>query len=192
MAVANSSVQEWGAKYNALTKDCADPKPEPGAIILPCESSFRGTPEDIKDAYHRWSEAEHRWNEAAGEAAQSLAIAVGIPVALWALFFLLRWIWTGRIRNTQSLAAETRPFFTKQVRYWSLWILGCAFLFAISVLVLPSGRAVQSLVSSAVQVILLVLVVWIISKIREAIKKRAEQKRAARPVASVDPPQASS
>jgi len=191
MEVADFSVQEWGAKYNALIKDCADPEPEPGSLRLPCQSSFRGTPEDIKDANHRWAEANRRWNEAAGEAARSLAIAVGAPVALWALFFFVRWIWTGRIRNSQSLAAEKRPLFTKQVLYWGLGILGCAFLFAVNVLVLPSGRAVQVLVSTAVQGIGLVLLVWIVSKVREARQKRSEQKRAAQPVASVDPPQAS-
>lgn len=191
MEVADYSVQEWGAKYNALIKDCADPEPEPGSLRLPCQSSSRGTPGDINDADRRWAEASRRWNEAAGEAAQSLSIVVGGPVALWTLYFLLRWIWTGKIRNSQSPAAEKRPFVTKQILYWGLGILGCVLLFVVNVLVLPSGRAVQVFISTAVQGIGLVLVAWIVTKVREARRKRAEQERAAQPVATVDPPHAS-
>ncbi len=40
-------------------------------------------------------------SRATDEAGVSLAIAVAIPVVLWTLFFLLRWIWTGRVRNSQ-------------------------------------------------------------------------------------------
>lgn len=143
------------------------------------------------DAWGTRSFYNYAPNRATNEAVDSLAIAVGIPIGLWTLFFLLRWIWTGRIRNLQSPAAKKPPFFTKQVLYWGLGILGCTFLFAVNVLVLPSGRAVQVLISTAVQGIGLVLVVWIVSKVREARQKRVEQKRAAQPVASMDPPQAS-
>lgn len=129
--------------------------------------------------------------KAADAAQQSLAIAIACPIALWTLFFLLRWIWTGKIRNPQSLAAETHQFFTKQILYCGLGILGCVLLFVVNVLVLPSGRAVQVLISTAVQGIGLVLVAWIVTKVREARRKRAEQERAAQPVAAVDPPHAS-
>ena len=40
------------------------------------------------------------------ETQQSLEIAVGIPIALWTLFFILRWIWIGNIRSAQSLETQ--------------------------------------------------------------------------------------
>lgn len=44
-------------------------------------------------------------NRAREEGATSLAVAVAIPVALWSLFLLLRWIWIGRNQNSQPLVS---------------------------------------------------------------------------------------
>ena len=61
--------------------------------------------------------------EAADAAQQSLAIAVVCPVALWTIFFLLRWIWTGSIRGTRLPQTERRPLFAN-IRAGANWVSG--------------------------------------------------------------------
>jgi hypothetical protein len=130
-------------------------------------------------------------SEAAEVAEQSLKIAVGIPLSLWSLFLLVRWIWTGKFRHSQSLVEEEPSILSKRTVYWSLGIVGCAILFALNVLFLPSGRAAQVIVSAAIQGLGLALVAWVAVKVRDAIQRRSQDKKpAAQPGAATDPPQA--
>ncbi len=175
--VFEAQVQNWNIMIEARTEECA--------------REFR---DYLCDRLPYWREIRREVlvyrNEAGENARQSLAIAIGTPIGLWSLFFLIRWIWTGRIRNSWSPDTEKQPFVTKQVLYWVLGILGCAFLFAVNFVVFPSGRAVQVLVKSAVQAIGLVFIVWVVGKIREVIQRRAERKRAAQ-IDPAGPPQTS-
>lgn len=81
----------------------------------------------------------HAPGRAREAAADSLAVAIGTPLALWALFFLLRWIWVGGIRNSQppvspekaSSGSQTRTStnwigraYTGQVRLWKVFWFG--------------------------------------------------------------------
>lgn len=197
-AASERHFQYWVAKSSERRKECdkrtEEVRAKAGAAAdwEISNASITCNPTRFNELDEGVSRTATATSEAAYAAQQSLAIAVVCPIALWTLFFLLRWIWTGRTGVPQSLEKGKRPFFTKQVLYWALGILGCVFLFAVNVLVLPSGRALQVLISSVVQGTGLVLLVWIVNKVRETRRKRAEQERAVQPVASVNPSQESS
>ena len=131
-------------------------------------------------------------NRAREEGATSLAVAIAVPVGLWSLFLLLRWIWTGDAGPPKSPETQQLSPLKRKSLYWILGVIACVALFAVNVLVLPPGRALQVLISSVVQVVGLVVIVWIARVLYTAVHGRAQRKeRAAQQGAPVDPPQAS-
>lgn len=160
-------VQELNATISERSEECA-----------------RERKDYLCDRIPHWRELRREvleWkNEAGEEARSSIVLAITIPLSLWGLFFLSRWIWTGHVVKSRLPRTEKRTVFTKKVLYWGLGLVGFAALFGVNVAVLPPARAMAVLISSLVQVLGLVLVFWIAAKIREVIKRRAEHKRATR------------
>ncbi len=127
-----ATVQEWIAQSRAIREECAGRSEEDRRLGL-CESRQRHMSEAI-------IEFGHYRNEAAEEAQRSLVIAVGTPIALWTIFFLLGWIWTGQLRNSQppvpselksSSGSEARTSrnwiergYNGQVRLWKIFWFG--------------------------------------------------------------------
>jgi hypothetical protein len=124
-----------------------------------------------------------------------LGMAVGVPVALWTIFVLIRWIGTRKNHNSHLRASDARITYAKLVHISSNWMLNSVFLFlfvfAVNVLILPSGRALEVLISTAIQGAGLFFLVLIISKISEARQIRTEENRIAQSVASVEMPEES-
>jgi hypothetical protein len=124
-------------------------------------------------------------------AAESLAIATGGPIALWAIVFLVRWIWRGTLRNSQRLVVEKHSLLNTRAIFWTLGTAGCLLLFAINALILGSERAMGVLISAGVQGVGLVFAAWAISKARDARRRRTGSiTSAAQPGAAAEPPQA--
>lgn len=88
--------RDWATRDRERNEKCA-PMSEEDRRLSMCSSST---------IYEGISIAVRARRDAAEAAQSSLVISVVCPIALWALFFLIRWIWMGSIRQRPSLVRK--------------------------------------------------------------------------------------
>lgn len=109
-----------------------------------------------------------------GVAAVPAAVAVGGPIAIWTLFFLGRWIWTGTAWPPRASVEGRAGLLSTNPRRYGALVLGIVFLVAVNALVLPAGRAKSVLISSVVQGVGAAVLVWILARAGRRRNKRGQ------------------
>jgi hypothetical protein len=136
-----------------------------------------------KEEYSRHrSELWAIYHESIDQAQTSALGALATPLIALGIYFLSRWIWTGKLRTSPpppkestsaaSDSSEARPVYRK---YWT-YLLGipAALLVIVLLLAFRPGATAAALISGLIQAIGLAVVVGIVALVRRRFGKGAK------------------